>query len=75
MTANRDQSLLGEKKKGAKMNCKHRKPRVVLYLGAGASFFAGYQTFVTFPELLFNRQLRATEVCHHYLQILNEYLL
>lgn len=38
-----------------------RKPRVVLYLGAGASYFAGYQTFVTFPELLFNAQMREAE--------------
>jgi hypothetical protein len=43
------------------MNRKQRRPRVVLYLGAGASYFAGYQTFVTFPELLFNPQLRAAE--------------
>lgn len=38
-----------------------REPRVILYLGAGASCFAGYHSFVTFPELLFNRQLRADE--------------
>jgi hypothetical protein len=43
------------------MNRRPRRPRVVLYLGAGASSFAGYQTFVTFPELLFNDDLRKVE--------------
>jgi SIR2-like domain len=36
-------------------------PRVILYLGAGASHFAGYYTFVNFPELLFNADLRRSE--------------
>jgi hypothetical protein len=43
------------------MNNKSRRPRVILYLGAGASYYAGYQTFVTFPELLFNPQMRDAE--------------
>ncbi len=35
--------------------------RVVAYLGAGASRFAGYHTFVDFPELLFNKGLREAD--------------
>jgi hypothetical protein len=37
------------------------QPRVVLYLGAGASQFAGYKTFVDFPSLLFENGLRRSE--------------
>jgi len=37
------------------------KPRIILFLGAGASSFAGYYTFVSFPELLFNSELRHRE--------------
>lgn len=36
-------------------------PRVILFLGAGASQFAGYFTFVEFPQLLFDKQLREYE--------------
>ena len=35
--------------------------RVVLYLGAGASQFAGYRTFADFPVLLFNQAVRDAE--------------
>jgi len=38
-----------------------RPPRVVLYLGAGASQFAGYRTFAEFPRLLFNQDVRKKE--------------
>jgi hypothetical protein len=38
-----------------------KKPKVILYLGAGASYFAGYHTFVNFPDLLFNADLRKSE--------------
>lgn len=41
------------------MGRKQTEARVLLYLGAGASCFADYHTFVTFPELLFNANLRA----------------
>jgi hypothetical protein len=43
------------------MTIKREDPRVVLFLGAGASYFAGYHTFVNFPELLFNTELRKAE--------------
>lgn len=36
-------------------------PSVVLYLGAGASQFAGYRTFADFPVLLFNQTVRDAE--------------
>lgn len=42
------------------MNSKNHS-NVILYLGAGASYFAGYYTFVTFPDLLFNKELRRSE--------------
>ncbi len=38
-----------------------RKPSVIVYLGAGASQFAGYYTFGDFPQLLFNAELRTAE--------------
>ena len=38
-----------------------KPPRVALYLGAGASQFAGYRTFADFPVLLFNQSVRETE--------------
>jgi len=38
-----------------------KPPKVILYLGAGASYFAGYHTFVDFPDLLFNADLRKAE--------------
>ncbi len=37
------------------------QPNVILFLGAGASYFAGHYTFVDFPELLFNSDLRDME--------------
>jgi len=40
---------------------KSPKAEVVLYLGAGASHFAGYKTFVDFPSLLFDNNLRELE--------------
>lgn len=40
------------------------QPKVILFLGAGASCFAGYYTFVSFPELLFNFELRESEGLH-----------
>ena len=40
-------------------NCPRTK--IVAFLGAGASCFAGYYTFVGFPELLFNTKLRQQE--------------
>jgi hypothetical protein len=43
------------------MKSKKHAPRIILYLGAGASSFAGYHTFVDFPELLFNNDLRKVE--------------
>ena len=43
------------------MNSKEGRPRIILYLGAGASYFADYYTFVDFPELLFNVKLREAE--------------
>jgi hypothetical protein len=36
-------------------------PKITLFLGAGASSFAGYHTFVSFPELLFNADTRRLE--------------
>lgn len=33
-------------------------PNVILVLGAGASAFAGYRTFATFPDLIFDDSLR-----------------
>jgi hypothetical protein len=36
-------------------------PRIILYLGAGASQFAGYRTFADFPQLLFDANLRQSE--------------
>jgi hypothetical protein len=48
---------------------------VVLYLGAGASQFAGYKTFVDFPSLLFDHDLRTAEgmpdLSHSSVRILN----
>jgi hypothetical protein len=35
--------------------------RVALFLGAGASAFAGYKTFIGFPDLLFDAELRTQE--------------
>ena len=43
------------------MNLKEIKSKVILFLGAGASHFAGYKTFVTFPQLLFEKELREQE--------------
>ncbi len=45
------------------MNHTH-DPRVVLYLGAGASQFAGYRTFADFPVLVFDRSVRRSEGLH-----------
>ena len=42
------------------MNSKD-KPKVILFLGSGASAFVGYRTFATFPELLLNQRIRAEE--------------
>jgi hypothetical protein len=42
-------------------NLLHSDPKVMLFLGAGASSFAGYYTFFDFPELLFNAELRQRE--------------
>jgi hypothetical protein len=39
----------------------NKQSKVILYLGAGASYFAGYHTFVNFPDLLFNPDLRKSE--------------
>jgi hypothetical protein len=39
----------------------NQSPKVILFLGAGASSFAGYHTFVSFPELLFNNEIRKDE--------------
>lgn len=36
-------------------------PKIVLFLGAGASYFAGYHTFATFPSLLFTPDVRSKE--------------
>lgn len=38
-----------------------RDPRIVLYLGAGASHFAGYRTFADFPVLIFDPNVRQAE--------------
>ena len=38
-----------------------KPPKVILYLGAGASYFAGYHTFFDFPDLLFDAKLRKAE--------------
>jgi len=35
--------------------------RLALFLGAGASQFAGYRTFADFPQLLFDEELRRAE--------------
>ena len=35
-----------------------REPRFFVFLGSGASQFAGYRTFVTFPQLIFDHHLR-----------------
>jgi len=43
------------------MDTMDQRLKVILFLGAGASHFAGYHTFVGFPELLFNPELRAAE--------------
>lgn len=39
----------------------HSEAQVVLFLGAGASAFAGYHTFETFPDLLLNDGIRKDE--------------
>jgi hypothetical protein len=38
-----------------------QKSRILLFLGAGASQFAGYRTFADFPQLLFDEKLRRSE--------------
>jgi len=43
------------------MDRRDERPKVILYLGAGASSFSGYYTFVGFPELLFNIEIRKSE--------------
>jgi hypothetical protein len=43
------------------MNGNDHGSKVVLFLGAGASAFAGYCTFVDFPNLLFDVDLRQKE--------------
>ena len=40
---------------------KQSNSKIVLYLGAGASHFAKYFTFTSFPDLLFNDELRNDE--------------
>lgn len=44
------------------MTSSRRQPRVALYLGAGASCFAGYCTFVEFPAMLFEQPRRTAEL-------------
>jgi len=39
----------------------HTEGQVVLFLGAGASAFAGYHTFETFPDLLLSDDIRRDE--------------
>lgn len=36
-------------------------PKTLLFLGSGASLFAGYRTFETFPDLIFNNETRMKE--------------
>jgi hypothetical protein len=36
-------------------------PRIVLFLGAGASSVAGYHTFAAFPDLIFSNEVRDQE--------------
>lgn len=38
-----------------------QRSRILLFLGAGASQFAGYRTFADFPQLLFDEKLRRIE--------------
>jgi len=43
------------------INSPNVAPKIVLFLGAGASSFAGYYTFAAFSDLLFDKELRNRE--------------
>ena len=46
---------------------KQSNSKIVLYLGAGASHFAKYFTFTSFPDLLFNDELNRGDAIKAFL--------